>query len=177
MIGILFFGAIAVWGGIALAIGSNLPRWLRIQRFRLLWAVLFVVLVFFAPVADEIVAYPQLRMLCKDTNGFEFAPGMDAKKAYGRTVYYQEPTSRFEIFPDSVTVLRAEYRYIDSTTKEVIFHEVDYGATRGWLGIPAGSSGSTMTVLIKGCGVDLKSHFSEVKAQFNALNITEIPAP
>jgi len=177
MIGLMFLGVLIAWSAIALALGIKLPQWLGVKRFRPWASVLLVPMIFFAPVADEIIAYPQMQALCKEVRGFQFAPGMDAQKAYGRTVYYQQPTSRLDIFPSTVSVERMEMRYVDVTTQETVFHAIDYGVTRGWLGVPAGSSGDKMAVLLKGCGADLKTHFAEVKVQLKALNITEIPTP
>jgi hypothetical protein len=39
------------------------------------------VLVFFAPILDQLIAYPKWQQLCKTTGDFEWGPGMDEKKA------------------------------------------------------------------------------------------------
>lgn len=177
MIGLLFFGVLILWAIIAITLGLKLPKWLRIQRFTMLWIIVISVLIFFAPVADEIIAWSQMNKLCKSVTGFQFAAGVDEKVAYGRTVYYEQSTQRFVIFPSSVSVIQAEYRYVDATTKQVIFFEYDYEAKYAWLGIPAGSSGNKMTALLKGCRTDLKTHLEKIKTQFDQLHITQIPTP
>lgn len=151
MIGILFFGAIAVWGLIALALGIKLPKWLRIQRYRPLWAAVFVMLVFFAPVADEIIAYPQLKVLCSNLPPLDFAQGMNEQKAYGRTVYYRDMYTSISVFPSSVRVDRHDGVYFDATTNEPVLAYHGYTPRKALLSVPNGSSGGTMTLILYGC--------------------------
>jgi hypothetical protein len=151
MMGILFFGVIAVWALIALVLGCNLPQRLRIQRYRPAWAVVFVVLVFFAPVADEIIAYPQMQALCRDLQPLSLASGMSEEKAYGRTVSYRDITTPVSIFPSSVKVDRHDGIYFDLKTNEPILAYHGYTPRSAFLAIPNGSSGGAMTLLLQGC--------------------------
>lgn len=178
MIGLLFFGAIALWGVFTLAMGINLPRWLGIQRYRPLWTVALVPLVFFAPVVDEIIAYPQMQALCKQDRFFVLAPGMDEKNSYGRTVYSEERRANESIFPKTVEVTRWQTAYVDVSTKEEVLMNRRFLPVRGMLGIPNGSSGGQMTVLLNGCGPAGESFDSKgVPSRFSHLNLTKIPKP
>lgn len=151
MIGLLFFGAIALWGVIAIVLGIKLPKWMGIQRYRLLWTVVLVPLVFFAPVADEIIAYPQMQALCASLKPLELAPGMDENGAYGRTVYPTESRTTETLFPSTIKITRFSAAYADATTKEPVLVQSGFEPQRGMLGVPNGSSGGQMTVLLNKC--------------------------
>lgn len=112
MIGIVFFGAIGLWMVVAIVLGLQLPIWLKLKP---LWSFLFVPLVLFAPVLDEVIAWPQMKMLCSNVGGYKFASGMDEKSAADRTVKFEIDTVPFSIFPSSFNVDRQKYIYIDST--------------------------------------------------------------
>lgn len=178
MIGILFFGVIAFWGLIALVLGIKLLQWLHIQRYRPVWAAVFVVLVFFAPVADEIIAYPQMQALCKQDRLFELASGMDEKNSYGRTVYSEERHTKESIFPQTVEVTRWQTAYVDVSTKEDVLINRRFFPIRGMLGIPNGSSAGKMTVLLGAC-VPTSESFNPngIPSRFSHLNLTKIPKP
>jgi hypothetical protein len=178
MIGLLFFGAIALWGVIAIALGIKLPKWLGIQRYRVLWSVVLVPLIFFAPVADEVIAYPQMQALCASLKPYELAPGMDEKRAYERVVYHKQSSTSVMLWPPTIEVTRWTSTYVDSKTKEPVLVQSWIEPRRGMLGVPAGSSGGQMTVLLKKCSpknvhYDSKGHPS----QFGHLNLTHIPTP
>ena len=186
MIGLLFFGAIAVWGVIAIALGSKLPEWLGIKRHRTALGFVFALLVFVAPVADEIIAYPQMQRLCKEAHSFRFVDDMDAQKSYGRSVYYWSRSAPITtIFPSSIKVHGNEYGYFDAQTKEPILYSYSIGVDRGWLGIPAGSSGTAMTALIKGCqdktgvvnGMSIEYDASGVPRLLSSSRVTIVPDP
>ena len=48
-------------GVIAIFLGIKLPSWMGLQRYRLLSTAVLVPLMFVAPVADEIIAWPQMQ--------------------------------------------------------------------------------------------------------------------
>jgi hypothetical protein len=176
MIGIIFFVVISVWALVALVLGFKLPQWLGMRRNQSLWTVVFVVLVFFAPVADEILAYPQIKVLCKQDRLFNFSPGMDAKKAYGRTVYSEEREMFTKLFPSSIEVIRWTTVYVDATTKEEVFKRSGIHPQRGMLGVPSGSSGGQMTVLLSPCEPTGETFDSQgIPSRFSQLNLTKIP--
>jgi hypothetical protein len=155
MIGLLFFGAIALWALIALVLGVKLPEWLRIQRYRLPWTVVCVVLVFFAPVADEIIAWPQLHVMCKSVDTVEFDP----QTAVGQTVSKYSSVISIEtkaLFPG--VPVRIEQRALVTPVTEVPI--VKWGSIEpraGFLHFPAGSSGDSMPLLLSDCGFTARS--------------------
>ena len=178
MIGILFFGAIAVWALIALVLGVKLPEWLHIQRYRPAWAVVFVVLVFFAPVADEIIAYPQMQVLCASLSSTELANGMNEKSAYGRTIYYTQRRTTEKLFPRTIEITRSVGAYVDAFTKEPVLVQTWFEPRRGMLGIPNGSSGGEMTILLKACALPFEPLDSQnLPLRFQHLNLTVVPTP
>lgn len=178
MIGLLFFGAIAVWGVIAIALGSKLPEWLGIKRHRTALGFVFALLVFVAPVADEIIAYPQMQMLCQQVNGLELAPGMDEQKANGRTVYSMGLSTTTALWPSSVKILRRDYAYVDAMTKEPILQGVWFEPLRGMLGVPDGSSGGQMTLLLGKCVSKPEVYDNQgVPSRYGHLKLTKVPTP
>ena len=178
MIGLLFFGAIAVWGVIAIALGSKLPEWLGIKRHRTALGFVFALLVFVAPVADEIIAYPQMQMLCQQVNGLELARGMDEEKAHGKSFYYAEDNHNVTLWPSSVKLLRRDYAYINAMTKEAILQGVWFEPLRGMLGVPNGSSGGQMTLILGKCDSKTEAYDNQgVPVRFGYLKLTKVPTP
>lgn len=151
MIGLLFIGAIAIWAVVALALGSKIPLWLGLKQHRVALGFAFALLLFVAPVADEIIAWPQMQLLCSNLQPLSLAEGMDEKRAYGRTVYYRDSYEPVQIFPRSVRLERHEGAYFDTNTHEKILSYHGYTPRHGFLSIPNGSSGGTMTAILKGC--------------------------
>ena len=68
MILILLVPVIGIWLFIAISLGTRIPKWLGLTRYQAASKVAVVALIFVAPVADEIIAYPQFRALCKRCN-------------------------------------------------------------------------------------------------------------
>jgi hypothetical protein len=85
MIGLMFFGAIGLWGITAIALSLWAAK-LAGAKWRWLAALVLMPLVFFAPVADEIVAYPQFYSYCN----FRLADGVTEQFAFGKKVQYLE---------------------------------------------------------------------------------------
>lgn len=155
MIGILFFGAIAIWALIALTIGSKLPRWLGITRYRTALGFVFALLVFVAPVADEIIAYPQLKALCKSVEDVEYDP----QSAIGKTVskYSSVISDEVETLFPGIRV-RIERRALVTPVTEVPI--VKWGSIEPQAGIlqfPAGSSSNAMPLVLSDCGFTARS--------------------
>lgn len=150
MIGILFFGAIAIWAWVALALGSKLPRWLGITRYRTAFGFVFALLVFVTPVADEIIAYPQLKMLCKSVEIVEYDP----QTATGKTVSKYPPIIGKEtktLFP-GIQVLVQHGAYVAPTTEIPVVKWAWIEPDAGFLKFPAGASGGSMPLLLADCG-------------------------
>lgn len=178
MIGLLFFGAIALWGWIAFALGKRLSRFFGIERNRPLWVAVFVVLVFFVPVADEIIAIPKMQEMCKQVNGLALAPGINERQARGRTVYSIGKSTTTTLWPSSVKVIRRDYAYIDASTKEPILQGVWFEPLRGMLGMPNGSSGGHMTLLLGKCASKPEAYDAQgVPTRFGHLELKKIPTP
>ncbi|MDT8992663.1 hypothetical protein RQP54_17460 [Curvibacter sp. APW13] len=150
MIGLFFFGSIALWGVIAIALGLKLPKWLGVQRHRTLWGGVFTVLVFFAPVTDEIIAYPQLKAMCRGVGDFEF----DQQTATGRAVSkYPTIISRDtkSLFPN--IQIRVQHGALVTPVTEIpVVKWVWIEPRAGFLNFPAGSSGDSMPLLLSDCG-------------------------
>ncbi len=170
MIGIFFFGAIALWALIALVLGVKLPEWLRIQRYRLPWTVVCVVLVFFAPVADEIIAWPQLQVMCKSVDTVEFDP----QTAVGQTVSKYPPIVSKEtktLFP-SIQVLVQKSAYVAPITEIPVVKWAWIEPRAGFLNFPAGSSGNSMPLLLTDCGFTPRS--GELRKAIDPLKLVKV---
>lgn len=178
MIGLLFFGAIAIWAVVALALGSKIPQWLGIKRHRIAIGFAFAILLFVAPVADEIIAWPQMQALCKQVNGLRLSPALNETKAYGRSFYYVENNSRLTLLPRSIEIMRRDYAYVDATSKEPILQGVWFEPLRGMLGMPNGSSGGHMTLLLSKCDSIAANYDSQgVPNGLSHLKLTKVPMP
>ena len=153
MIGLIFFGAIALWMLLALNLGRKIPQWFKLKPE---WSWLFVPLVFFMPVMDEVIALPQAYVLCKQAeDAFWYDPSVKG----GVLKYRSELLSRSEqviginikasVFR-SAHVLKEENR---SVIKDMevdfspgIFISHFFGGTAPAMLIPASCPGSTWAV-------------------------------
>lgn len=178
MIGLFFLFVIGLWVLIAVKLGTKIPKLLGTTRYRTAFSVVLVPLIFVAPVADEIIAYPQMMALCKNSKPYELAPGIDEKHASGRTVYYDDKKALLSLWPSTVKVARTDTYYRDATTKEPVLQSSSFHALQGMLGMPAGSSGDKMAILLGGCGSRYEPYDSKgVPTRFSHLNLTKIPSP
>lgn len=178
MIGLLFLLALGLWIAIAWYLGNTMPKLFGINRYQKSLGVTFALLVFMAPVADEIIAYPQMRALCASLKPYELAPGMEDKKAYGRTVYHKQSAARESLWPSTIKVTRWTSTYVDSTSKEPIFVQNWFEPQRGLLGVPKGSSGGQTTILLQKCSPKNEHYGPDGRpSQFVLLHITVIPTP
>lgn len=172
MIGLLFLFVFGLWIVISIILSIKIPKWLSITRYRTGLSAVLVMLIFVAPVADEIIAYPQMTALCKQDRVFELAPGMDDKKAYGRTVEQTLEISEEALWPSSVKITRWDLRYIDTKTKEPVLIYTRFQPKRGMLGVPNGSSGGTMAALLKDCTDGNEPYDSRgLPTRFTSLNL------
>jgi hypothetical protein len=150
MIGLLFLFVLVVWATIALALGSKIPQWLGIIRHRVGLGFLFALLVFVAPVADEIIAYPQMRALCASVGDFKFDP----HTATGQTVSKYPPIISKEmktLFPN-IQILVQRGALVTPYTEIPIVTWGWIEPQAGFLKFPAGSSGGSMPLLLADCG-------------------------
>lgn len=119
-LGILFF--LAIWAVLSLLIARLLSKKL-LTRFTTdattgntsskgtFITLLLSVLVFFAPIADEIISYPSYYQMCQAAGKYEFAPGMDEKKVFGREYRIEEEDKKLiRLFPTFQTLLPEDNR-------------------------------------------------------------------
>lgn len=178
MTGFFFLFVTGLWAVIAITLGIKIPRWLGAMRYRKALGVVLAPLIFFAPVADEIIAYPQMMALCSARENTHLT--MNEKSAYGRTVYYTQSSEVGALWPPSVVIVRHQSGYLDATTKEPVLVSSWIRPARGFLGIPAGSSGTKMTLLLRACEVpkdDIARHPGGVLQAMRHLNWTVVPTP
>jgi hypothetical protein len=112
-LGVLLF--LCIWGAIALLIANVIGKKL-LKRFTkdaegrttskgVLIILVVSVLVFFAPIADEIISYPAYSKMCQDAGKYEFAPNMDEKKVFGREYRIEEEDKKLiRLFPTFQTL-------------------------------------------------------------------------
>lgn len=178
MIGLFFFFAIGLWVWIAVKLGTKIPQWLGVTRYRKVLSVLLISLIFVAPVADEIIAYPQMMALCAARENTHLV--VDEKAAYGRTVYYTQSSAAQTLWPPSVVILRHQSSYVDAVTKQPILVSSWVTPVHGFLDLPAGSSGDKMTLLLRACKTqenDIARHAGGVLQALRHLNWTVVPTP
>lgn len=128
-LGILLF--LCIWGVIAFVIANLLCKTL-FRRFTkdaetgettnkgVLLIFLLGALVFISPILDQLIAYPKWQQLCATTGDFEWGPGMDEKRAFGREYKADFKDEEFNIFPNVTVTTTGVYLY-DAHNKELIF--------------------------------------------------------
>jgi hypothetical protein len=177
MIGLMFFGAIALWGLVALGVGLGLSKLFR-ESWRGFAAFALIPLVFFAPVADEIIAYPQMKALCEQGSTRLV---MDADLAKGREICY---TQRLKIkdvvlLPPSISLNKYEETFIDIHTKKPVLEAFWYEAHAGYLNMPNGSSGGYMPLILGSCSLKTKipREPDGTPTSLKYLNLKKVPCP
>jgi hypothetical protein len=159
MIGIGLIIFILIWGSIAVWLGRLLSR-IVFARFTSnantgqpstkgsLITFLLIVFVFLLPIADEIISYPSYYKLCEDGGKYEFALGMDEKKAFGRQHQVKLETKLMRLFPDfhilsssedarsGVVIQLTKRKVIDIVTNEVILTSDDVVPIHSFFAIP-----------------------------------------
>lgn len=162
MIGIGFLLLIFIWGAIALWVAKKICNFGVFTRFTLSpetgqptqWFIpvklVLIVFVFMLPLGDQIIAYPQWQRLCAHTGDFEYGPGMDEKKVFGREVHFKLDNHETTIFPN-IKVSYMGVRVYDANTQELIFKKpyAEYSA-RGFFYLPS-SSGDKTAPLLTSC--------------------------
>ncbi len=162
MIGIGFFILIFIWGWVALWVGRKLSGFSFFTRLMVnaqtgqptVWdfpvKALLVALVFLLPLADQIIAYPQWQQLCSHTSDFEYGPGMDEKKAFGRRVRTKVEYHKTTIFPDIKVEYSSDYIF-DAKTDELILKKPHYRYSANAFFYLPGSSGDKSAPLLRSC--------------------------
>lgn len=179
MTGIALMIFLLIWGLIALWLSKVLwrlinsfkkqPRLeneakassLQNSRTKLLQLAL-AALIFMLPVADEIISYPTYYKMCEDGGKYQFAPGMDAKKVFGREYYATSDYELTRLFPDFNNLLHMDdqnsgvviqidkTKIIDTNTGEILLESVGFKPIHSFFAIPW--DGKRIPWLLQECG-------------------------
>lgn len=145
----------SVWLLLAVTLGFKIPNWLGIKRYRIPVGIALAALIFLAPVGDEIIAYPQLKAMCKSVESVEYDP----KTAAGQTVSKYSSVISNEtrtLFPG--IQVRIEQRALVTPVAELpIVKWSSIEPRAGFMRFPAGSSGDSMPLLLSDCGFTARS--------------------
>lgn len=120
---------------------------------RLILALLLIIL----PFIDQLIAYPKWQQLCSTTGDFEWGPGMDEKKAFGRELVVYGTTHETTIFPNiHVTYFSRQFK--DAQTGELVLNmpHASYYKARGVFYIPS-DSGDNRAIFLSECTTKDKS--------------------
>lgn len=113
----LALACIAAWSALVLALALWSTRRIARRNPRIAASAAVFALVFALPLADEIIAWPQYRDLCRGAGRFEFGPGEDAATAFGRTVHYRpRAQERQETLFPGVPVRLTFHDYVDAAS-------------------------------------------------------------
>lgn len=159
--GIFVLILLALWGWFALWLGKLISR--LFARFTLnkdtgqpnLWhtpvKVSCIVFAFLLPFMDQLIAYPKWQQMCATTGDFEWGPGMDENKAFGRDVVIEnERVTTTTIFPNIKVDYRGQYVY-DAKTQELILKKPHYSYhAEGMFYIPS-DSGDKKALFLQSC--------------------------
>ncbi|MGY0195975.1 hypothetical protein ACWA7J_12985 [Leptothrix sp. BB-4] len=171
MIGLLFFGAIGLWLMIALYLGCELPKWFGLN---IAWAILFVPLVFFVPVIDEVIAIPQAYALCKQA---EEAFWYDSSVKGGVLTYYDEYSRDEQTVGFNIRVRVEKASSVLSGTRRPVIRRMRLFFSAGFLGSPAGSSGTSMPLLLPESCPGAVWSFPKYQEALKLLELTSEPRP
>jgi hypothetical protein len=162
MIGLLFFGAIGLWIWFAIWLGRRIPKWFNWKRQGLISGVL-IPLILFAPVGDEVIAYPQVLKLCSTAKDYiydeQFAKGK-TRDQYG----YILETKIKTLFPN-IQVRISEHASKEYNTGIPLIRYFEITPSAGFLKIPAGSSGGSMPLILPSCEPRSDLHQLEARLQ------------
>lgn len=122
----------------------------------------FAALIFLLPVADEIISYPTYYKMCKNGGRYQFAPGMDEKKVFGREYYATSNHELTRLFPDfkntllpsdknsGVVIQVDRTKIIDTNTGEILLESVGFNPIHSFSAIPW--DGTRIPWLLQECG-------------------------
>jgi hypothetical protein len=124
---------------------------------QLLSLLLLTAFVFLLPLMDQIIAYPKWQQMCATTGDFEWGPGMDEEKAYGRELIVYGSMHETTIFPNiHVTYFSRQFK--DVKTEELVLNmpHASYYKAKGMFHFPT-ASGNNQAILLHGCTNKIKS--------------------
>lgn len=147
-IGLIIF--MCIWGAIAIWIGIKLSNFKLFTSFTkstktknpTWWdfpvKAGLIIVVFFLPLADEILSYPTYDKLCENSGKYQFAPGMNEKNVFGRDYRINlVEEKRIRLFPSfrellpnessdfGVTIRVTKLNLIDDKTGQLLLNTQD----------------------------------------------------
>jgi len=160
MMGVFILGLLGLWLWFAIWLANKLSSYLWrhnttqstvIALARNVTTIVLLLLLFLLPFIDQIIAYPKWQQLCSTTADFEWGPGMDEKKAFGRdVVVVNERVTTTTIFPNIKVDYRGQYVY-DAKTQELILRKPHYSyKANGMFYLPS-SSGNKAALFLPSC--------------------------
>lgn len=176
MIGIFVLGLLVLWLWFAIWASKKLNNhlWRKADAqptkglARMITAVLLTMLVILLPFIDQLIAYPKWQQLCSTTGDFEWGPGMDEKKAFGRELIVFSDTHETTIFPNiHVTYFSRQFK--DAQTGELILNmpHASYYKAKGIFYLPSGSGDDRAIFLTRCTTKDKDQKVINYLSQFN----------
>lgn len=150
--GLMLFGAVGIWMALSAAIGIWLGGFLSTWYWQTAARIVLVPLVFFAPVADEIIAWRQMKVLCDKVSQYEY----DKKIVNGRTVRRTISVgSREEItlFPD-IRIVKERFDHTDNMSGERVISWYQITTSGGKAAFPSASGTRHPWLLPEKCSVN-----------------------
>ncbi len=147
MFGIFLFGIVCLWGILCICFTYLAYRWLvrplvnRLStklsddnKFLLagMGALVFSCGLFFLPVADEIIAKPEMDALCKGAGRYEYDP----EKAFGKTVYRAPRTTEYKRLLTGIVITIERGGYVDTDTNRALITYYEVMPSGGIFGFP-----------------------------------------
>lgn len=164
MIGIAFLTVIGLWIAFAVFSGRKVAAWLDRQDpprawLRYAWMTFFV----FLPVMDEVIAYPQVMLICqKAKDSFWYDKTAVQKAVIGANVLGKEDK---KIFP-GITLKITEWGVLNAENGNIVIKSKNVRVGNGFLHFPNGSgAGSMPLILPESCpsGAWEEKRFNEAK--------------
>lgn len=149
MSGIIFFGVLGIWIFVAIKLANLFTSGMQTKSKKKWLYPLILILIFIAPVLDEIIGGFQFAALCKRGNTLIY----DAEKVQGKTVLWSG-MPREKIKNTLLPIEESYVIWIDLDTKNKLIEYKEYYATGGWLGRFIAFNGVTQPYTFNGtCGV------------------------
>ena len=155
MFGLMLFGAIIVWITLSVAVAIWLGNKISSRTWRIATKVLLTPLIFFVPVADEIIAWPEMKALCDKASNYEY----DEKTARGRIVSRKISIGSREnitLFPN-IKIVIERYDHVDNKSGERVVSWYQITTHGGKMGIPSSSGEQYPLILPQKCSVNASS--------------------
>lgn len=149
MFGLMLLGIVVLWVLVTILIARWLGKKLPDKPWRKAAQIALFPLVFVVPIFDEIIAWPQMQMLCAGADGYQYAQGMTQEKAAERTVYGRKIDETKILFP-FVWVNYGHSDLVDVNTNELILTARGANPTQSLFAFPD-AGGGRHTWLLGSC--------------------------